>query len=92
MWWGPVHRILKWAAEATSAGEALQAQTKQVVCQGNHAQHICALAAQKNFADIKTMTHNPAYVCANCGRVAGESHNLCNPVRLDSISIVMPIL
>ena len=92
MWWGPVQRILKWAREASAAGRGLQAAGPPAPCTGTHDQHICALAAGDNFADIKSLTEKPAYVCVNCGRVAANAGNLCNPLALDSISIGVPPL
>lgn len=53
------------------------------VCKGNHEGHICLLASQSKFDEIKTMTRDPQYICFNCGRVADSDKNLCNPMPLD---------
>ena len=52
-------------------------------CTGEHKGHLCVLASKELFAEIKTMTKNPAYICFNCGRVADCQENLCNPMPLD---------
>jgi len=80
MWWAPVQRILRWAQLAGPAGP----------CTGRHQDHICFLASRKNFERIKNATEKPAFVCSNCGRVAGKRDNLCNPVLLDTIAPGVP--
>lgn len=45
--------------------------------------HLCVLAGNEKFEKIKTLTRQPKFICFNCGRVANESDNLCNPMPLD---------
>jgi len=52
-------------------------------CDGNHDGHICLLASQDKFDEIKAITKNPGFICFNCGRVADSKDNLCNPMPLD---------
>lgn len=52
-------------------------------CNGNHSVHLCALAKDKNFDEIKKLAHSPQFICYNCGRVAADKKNLCNPKNLD---------
>ncbi|MBN2106962.1 MAG: hypothetical protein JW832_06005 [Deltaproteobacteria bacterium] len=80
MWWAPVQRILKWAKIAAPEGP----------CSGRHRDHVCALAARNDFARIKSVVEKPAFICANCGRVAGLSENLCKPVSIDAIGTGVP--
>ncbi len=54
-------------------------------CNGDHATHICALAAEGKMEQIKELAQNPQFLCANCGRVAASDDNLCNPVDLGQI-------
>jgi len=54
-------------------------------CNGDHSMHICELAKQKQFNRIKKVTGAPASICVNCGRVANENENLCNPVSIAEI-------
>ena len=49
-------------------------------CTGNHKIHICDLAGEKKFAEIKELTRDPQFMCFNCGRVANAKDNLCNPL------------
>ena len=50
------------------------------VCKGEHQGHICLLASQDKFDEIKELTRNPQFICFNCGRVADSEKNLCNPM------------
>jgi len=52
-------------------------------CRGDHAGHLCVLASNDKFEEIKVLTKNPKYICFNCGRVADSDNNLCNPMPLD---------
>jgi len=52
----------------------------QTICKGNHDAHICMLASNDKFEEIKALTKNPKYICFNCGRVADSEKNLCNPM------------
>jgi hypothetical protein len=51
-------------------------------CQGDHKGHICLLASQDKFDEIKELTQNPQFLCFNCGRVADCENNVCNPMPL----------
>jgi len=52
------------------------------ICYGEHSGHICMLAGNKEFEEIKKLTKNPKFICFNCGRVADSKENLCNPMPL----------
>lgn len=52
-------------------------------CTGDHSGHICLLASQDKFDEIKQITKNPRFLCFNCGRVADSEKNLCNPMPLE---------
>ena len=52
------------------------------VCSGDHSGHICVLASDGKFEEIKGLTKNPEHICFNCGRVADCKENLCNPMPL----------
>ena len=51
-------------------------------CTGDHTGHICVLASNEKFEEIKCLTTNPKHICFNCGRVAESKENLCNPMPL----------
>lgn len=57
-------------------------------CMGDHSLHICELASQKKYDEIKGLAKNPNYMCLNCGRVADEEKNLCYPVAFDRIPML----
>jgi hypothetical protein len=48
-----------------------------------HTGHLCVLASNNKFDEIKKLVLNPKFLCFNCGRVADSSKNLCNPMPLD---------
>jgi len=52
------------------------------ICYGEHSGHICVLASNKKFEEIKTLTQEPQFICFNCGRVADCKENLCNPMPI----------
>ena len=52
------------------------------ICTGSHEGHICVLASNKKFDEIKQLTQKPEFICFNCGRVADCKDNLCNPMPL----------
>ncbi len=52
------------------------------VCHGDHTGHLCVLASDEKFEEIKQLTQNPEFICFNCGRVADCEANLCNPMPL----------
>ena len=51
-----------------------------------HEQHLCFLQnvgyVEKNLEEYKRLVRNPKFVCNNCGRVAENSVNLCEPEKL----------
>jgi hypothetical protein len=47
-----------------------------------HPGHICVLASEGNFDEIKQITKAPKFICFNCGRVADREGNLCNAMPL----------
>lgn len=48
-----------------------------------HKGHLCLLASNAEFERIKQLAGNPKFICFNCGRVADQAANLCNPMPLD---------
>jgi len=52
------------------------------ICYGEHSGHICILAGNQKFEEIKELTQNPKFICFNCGRVADSKENLCNPMPI----------
>lgn len=47
-----------------------------------HKGHLCVLASEAKFSEIKELVSNPKFMCFNCGRVADSKRNLCNPMPL----------
>ena len=47
-----------------------------------HKGHLCVLASNKKFDELQKLVKDPKFVCFNCGRVAHEEGNLCNPMPL----------
>lgn len=52
------------------------------VCKGSHKGHVCVLASENRFEDIKAIADKPKFICFNCGRVANSGKSLCNPMPL----------
>ena len=50
-------------------------------CPG-HEKHICALAGQKKWDEVKKLVQNARYICKNCGRAAASGDNLCKPEKI----------
>ena len=48
-------------------------------CSGDHSRHLCMLAFERKFNEIKHEAKNPRFICMNCGRVSQSNRNLCNP-------------
>ncbi len=53
------------------------------VCKGLHSGHLCVLASNGDFEQIKELAIEPRFICFNCGRVAKHKKNLCNPMPLE---------
>jgi hypothetical protein len=51
-------------------------------CIGKHSGHLCVLASDGKFEEIKKLARQPKHICFNCGRVADSDKNLCNPMPL----------
>ncbi len=47
-----------------------------------HSGHLCVLASAQKFAEIEKLIHPPRFICFNCGRIANNKKNLCNPMPL----------
>ena len=56
---------------------------KQHTCKGEHKGHLCVLASQSKFDEIRQLVRDPKFICFNCGRVADSDKNLCNPMPLE---------
>ncbi len=54
----------------------------KTTCRGDHTGHVCVLAGEQKFEQIKALVSDPKYICFNCGRVANSDKNLCNPMEL----------
>lgn len=54
-------------------------------CMGDHQMHICALADQQKYQEIKELVETPNYMCLNCGRVAQNPENLCSPSDMTNL-------
>jgi len=52
------------------------------ICRGDHSGHICVLASNQKYEEIKGLTQKPEFICFNCGRVADCKENLCNPMPI----------
>jgi hypothetical protein len=54
-------------------------------CKGakGHKGHLCVLAAEERFDEIKPLAAKPRFICFNCGRVAASNRNLCNPMSIE---------
>ena len=48
-----------------------------------HDGHICVLMSKNKLDAVRELVQNPKFICFNCGRVADDGHNLCNPMPLD---------
>ena len=51
--------------------------------QHHHAGHLCVLVSEGKLDEVKTLVTNPRFICFNCGRVADDANNVCNPMPLD---------
>ena len=57
-------------------------------CTGDHAHHICRLAEEKKFGQIKVLMLSPNYLCENCGRASDKAEHLCNPKHINQIGLM----
>lgn len=51
-------------------------------CTGDHQGHLCVLVSNDEFEKVKTLADKPNFICFNCGRVANNKENLCNPMAI----------
>ena len=58
------------------------ATTAEKKCTGDHQGHLCVLVSAGQFDKIKRLASKPRFICFNCGRVADEDCNVCNPMPL----------
>ena len=51
-----------------------------------HEEHLCLLEnigyLRVALEDYKQMVKGPKFICKQCGRVAGDKRNLCEPEKL----------
>jgi hypothetical protein len=64
---------------------------EEKICKYDHALHICALAEQQKYGEIKELVVDPKYMCTNCGRVSNAGKNLCNPLTFEMIAPGIPL-
>ena len=57
-----------------------------------HSNHLCDMVekGQVSFAQIKSLTIDPKFICKKCGRAANSSDNLCEPVALHPLGEAAP--
>ncbi len=58
---------------------------KQSTCkqEEGHGGHLCVLASEGRFDEIRRLAARPRFICFNCGRVAEAATSLCNPMPLE---------
>jgi predicted nucleic acid-binding Zn ribbon protein len=44
-----------------------------------HKMHMCALAATDNAELMEHLADHPTVECRNCGALANDARNVCNP-------------
>lgn len=49
------------------------------VAAAQHDLHICQLTKKGLRAEAAKRTDNPGFICHNCGTVANQAEDLCNP-------------
>lgn len=49
----------------------------------DHVGHLCVLVGEGKLDEVKELVQAPKFMCFNCGRVADDAQNLCNPMPLD---------
>ena len=62
-------------------------QMAEQKCAGDHSQHMCILAEEKQRDMILRLTNEPQFICLDCGRVANAEENLCRPAHVNAIGI-----
>ena len=70
------------AAEAAVEKEGGSKMAPKCGSKTGHKGHLCVLASEEKFGEIKELVSNPKFMCFNCGRVADSKRNLCNPMPL----------
>jgi hypothetical protein len=60
-------------------------------CTGNHAEHMCSMMENKQFANIRKAAMDAQYMCSNCGRCSNSEENLCAPLAFDAIDPGIPL-
>ena len=45
-----------------------------------HREHLCHLVETRQMATVESLVGDGRFICAQCGRVAAEARNLCDPV------------
>jgi hypothetical protein len=49
----------------------------------HHVGHLCVLVSEGKMDEVKELVQAPRFMCFNCGRVADDAQNLCNPMPLE---------
>ena len=61
----------------------VQAARSKMTAQEKGPLHMCEMAEKKDlFEEMKRSARNAQFICACCGRVAGEKERLCAPADL----------
>ncbi len=50
-----------------------------------HKMHLCAMQSQDNQECIRSLTDKPTVECVNCGALANDPQNVCEPKPLPHI-------
>lgn len=60
-------------------------------CTTDRSKHICSMAADKKYGEIKELVADPKFMCSNCGRVSNLGKNLCSPMPFEMIGPGIPL-
>lgn len=64
----------------------MEATNENKHCKGHHVHHghICVLISEGKIDEVRELVQSPKFICFNCGRVADDAINLCNPMPLSN--------
>jgi hypothetical protein len=52
----------------------------------HHHEHLCQLVETRQMETVASLVGDAKFICAHCGRVAGNPGNLCDPVERSASS------